>query len=73
MDGQVSWLHAIVFSAIMLVFCYVTFLLVPNELMTYLSRHTTPQRRDLLVTLFWAAAFVAACGLFLRLQRKRGQ
>lgn len=71
MDGQVSWLRAIRLSVIMLVVCYVTFLLVPNNLLTYLSRHTTPQRRDLLVTLWWAVAFVAACWLFLRLQRKR--
>lgn len=72
MDGQVSWLRAISLSAIVLVVCYLVFLLVPNELLTYLSRHTTPQRRDLMVTLFWAAAFVAACWLFVRLQRKRG-
>jgi hypothetical protein len=73
MDGHVSWLRAIRLSMIMLIVCYVTFLLVPNDLMTYLSRHTTPQRRDLLVTLWWAAAFVAASSLFVRLQRKRGQ
>jgi len=73
MNGQASWLRAIVLSAIMLVVCYVIFMRVPNDLLTYLSRHTTPQRRDLLVTLWWVAAFVAACSLFVRLQRKRGQ
>jgi hypothetical protein len=57
----------------MLLASYLVFVRIPNDLLTYLSTRTVPFTRDLLVTLFWAVAFVAACWLFVRLQRKRGR
>ena len=51
--------------------CYLLLVLVPNNLLSYLSLHTQPMVRDLLVTLWWVAAFVACCVLFVRLQGKR--
>jgi hypothetical protein len=47
--------------------------LVPNNLLSYLSLHTSPRNRDLLVTLWWVIAFVAACWIFVRLQRSRAR
>ena len=68
-----SWLRAMALAAIMLAASYLLFVLVPNNLLSYLSLHTTPRNRDLLVTLWWAVAFVFACWLFVRLQRTRAR
>jgi hypothetical protein len=57
----------------MLTACYFLFMLVPNNLLSYLSLHTAPRNRDLLVTLWWVVAFVFACWLFVRLQRTRAR
>jgi hypothetical protein len=56
----------------MLAACYLLLVLAPNNLLSYLSLHTQPKVRDLLVTLWWVAAFVGCCMLFVRLQRKQG-
>jgi hypothetical protein len=55
----------------MLTASYVLFVLVPNNLLSYLSLHTSPRNRDVLVTLWWVVAFVFGCWLFVRLQRTR--
>ena len=68
---ETSWLRAMALAAIMLAASYLLFVLVPNNLLSYLSLHTTPRNRDLLVTLWWVVAFVFACWLFVRLQRTR--
>jgi hypothetical protein len=60
-------------AAVMLLACYLLFVLVPNNLLSYLSLHTAPRNRDLLVTFWWAVAFVFACWLFVRLQRTRAR
>ncbi len=52
----------------MLLACYLLLVLVPNNLLSYLSLHVEPKVRDVLVTLWWVAAFVACCVLFVRLQ-----
>ena len=72
-ERQNSWAKEIGLAAVMLLTCYLVFVLFPNNLLTYLSTRTVPFTRDLLVTLWWVVAFVAACWLFLRLQRKRGR
>jgi hypothetical protein len=69
--GSASWGRALLASAVMLVACVLLLGLVPNYLVSYLSLHTQPMVRDLLVTLWWVAAFVACCVLFVRLQGKR--
>lgn len=66
-----SWLRAVVLAAIMLTASYLLFVLVPNNLLSYLSLHTSPRNRDMLVTLWWVVAFVFGCWLFVRLQRTR--
>lgn len=66
-----SWLRAVVLAAIMLTASYLLFVLVPNNLLSYLSLHTSPRNRDVLVTLWWVVAFVFGCWLFVRLQRTR--
>jgi hypothetical protein len=68
-----SWLRAVVLAAIMLTASYLLFVLVPNNLLSYLSLHTSPRNRDVLVTLWWVVAFVFGCWLFVRLQRTRAR
>ena len=70
---QTSWLRAVVLAAIMLTACYFLFMYVPNNLLSYLSLHTAPRNRDVLVTLWWMVSFVFACWLFVRLQRTRAR
>jgi hypothetical protein len=55
----------------MLVASFVLLALVPNQLLTFLSRHVAPKLRDIVVTLWWIVAFVSCSWLFLRLQRRR--
>lgn len=73
MQRQTSWAREIGLAAVMLLASYLLFVLVPNNLLSYLSLHTAPRNRDLLVTLWWAVAFVFACWLFVRLQRARAR
>lgn len=63
------WSHALFSSAAMLAASYLVFVLVPNNLLSYLTLHTNPRIRDLLIVLWWAGAFVFGCWLFVRLQR----
>jgi membrane-bound metal-dependent hydrolase YbcI (DUF457 family) len=70
---KTSWLRGVGLAAVMLLASYLLFVLIPNDLLSYLSLHTAPRNRDLLVTLWWAVAFVFACWLFLRLQRTRAR
>ena len=53
----------------MILVTYLAFVLIPNNLLTYLSTRTVPFTRDLLVTIYWIAAFVVSCWLFVRFQR----
>ena len=71
--GSGNWLSAVIRGTVMLVASVVAFVLVPNQLLTYLSLHAAPRVRDLLVTTWWMLAFVACCVLFLRLQRGRAR
>jgi len=64
-----GWTSSIIRAAVMLAVSYLVFVLVPNELLGYLSKHVEPQVRDLIVAGWWAVAFVGACWLFVRLQR----
>lgn len=70
---KTSWLRATGLAAVMLAASYLLFVLVPNDLLSYLSLHTSPRNRDLLVTLWWLIAFVFACWVFVRLQRSRAR
>ena len=68
---KTSWLRAAGLAAVMILASYLLFVLVPNNLLSYLSLHTAPRNRDLLVTLWWVVGFAFACWLFVRLQRTR--
>jgi hypothetical protein len=56
----------------MIVLSFVAFVFVPNTLLGYLSTRLVPTWRDLLVVLYWMAAFVGCCWTFVYLQRVRG-
>jgi hypothetical protein len=70
---EAGWGSAVGRAALMLVVSVLGFVIIPNQLLTYLSLRVIPKERDLLVTLWWAAAFVGSCWLFLRLQRGRAR
>jgi hypothetical protein len=66
-----GWGTAIVKSAVILALALVGFGVVPDRLVTYLSRHMSPTGRDLLVSLWVLVFFVFLCWLYVRLQRPR--
>jgi hypothetical protein len=66
-----EWGKAAAAAAIMLVVSILVFVVVPNQLLTYLSLHVAPKQRDLLVATWWVVAFLGACWLFVRLQGKQ--
>lgn len=70
---ETSWLRAVGLAAVMLVASYVLFALIPNNLLAYLSIHTSPRNRDLLVSLWWVVALAFGCWLFVRLQQTRAR
>ncbi len=65
-----GWPGAIASAAAMVITSVVGFVLIPNWLIGYLSLRVSPKMRDLLVTGWWAFAFVACCALLLGLQRR---
>lgn len=70
-SSPADWPTSIVKAAVMLAVSYLVFVLVPNDLLDYLSKHVEPRVRDLIVAGWWAVAFVGACWLCVRLQRAR--
>jgi hypothetical protein len=66
-----GWARAIVAAAVMVVLSFVALVLVPNTLLGYLTTRVVPTWRDLLVVLYWMAAFAGCCWAFLLLQRQR--
>lgn len=71
MERRTSWAWGIGQAAVVMLASYLAFVLIPNNLLTYLSTRTAPFTRDLLVTLWWIVGFVACCWLFIWLQRSR--
>jgi hypothetical protein len=57
-------LAAVVLSLIM-------FIVIPDRLVTYLSRHVIPAARDLIVLAWVTFAFLCMCWAFVRLQGGR--
>ena len=70
-DGGGSWGAAALKSLAMIAISFFVFVLVPNSLLGYLTTRMTPTGRDLVVATWWFAAFVVACWIFVRLQRRR--
>lgn len=70
-DGGGSWGAAAFKALAMIAISFLVFVLVPNSLLGYLTTRMTPTGRDLVVATWWLAAFVVACWIFVRLQRRR--
>jgi hypothetical protein len=66
-----TWLVASVRAAVVLVASVVLLVVIPDRLLAYLSTRIVPGWRDFLMLLYWGAAFVVECWLFVRLQRRR--
>lgn len=69
-DDRETWSRAALAAAVMVVASAAGFVLIPNQLIAYLSLRVSPKERDLLVTGWWALAFVGCCWLFVRLQSR---
>ncbi len=70
-DGGGSWGAAALKALAMIAISFLVFVLVPNSLLAYLTTRMTPTGRDLVVATWWLVAFVVACWIFVRLQRRR--
>jgi hypothetical protein len=70
-ERQTSWVRSFGLAAVILLVSYLAFVLIPNNLLAYLSTRTVPFTRDLLVTLWGTVGFIACGWLFVRLQRSR--
>jgi hypothetical protein len=66
------WPSAIAAAVVMIVLCWVSFVFAPNTLLGFLSTRVVPTWRDLIVIVYWMAAFVCCCWAFVALQRRRG-
>jgi hypothetical protein len=66
-----EWVRALITAVVMLALAFLLLAFVPNVLLGYLSTRVQPWARDLLVAAWWAAAFVACCVVFVRLQWER--
>ena len=67
-----SWSDALWRSAVLLAVCFLGLLVIPDRLVVSLSTRVAPRMRDALVSAWVIVFFVAACVLFVRLQRGRG-
>ena len=66
-----EWGTALITGAIVVVLCWAGFLFIPDRLLVYLATRVSPHPRDLLVSLWVVAFFVALSWGFVRLQRGR--
>jgi len=66
-----TWGEAILRGVAVLVIAAVLYVAVPNRLLGYLALHIVPLWRDALMVVYWGAAFVLGCWLFVRLQGRR--
>jgi hypothetical protein len=71
MGDQMSWARAVGRAAIVIVVAVALFVVVPDRLLAYLSLHLVPLWRDVVMVCYGGVAFIAACVLFVRLQRVR--
>jgi hypothetical protein len=71
--AEMTWPAASIRAGIILVASVILFVLVPDRLLAYLSTRIVPGWRDFLMLLYWGAAFVLGCWLFVRLQREPSQ
>jgi hypothetical protein len=63
-----SWGSASTMSGVVLVISILAFMIIPNQLIAYLSTRVTPTGRDLLVSAWWLLALIACSWLLVRVQ-----
>ncbi|MDP9234303.1 MAG: hypothetical protein M3P01_07100 [Actinomycetota bacterium] len=63
-----SWGSAAGTSVVVLGVSILAFMVIPNELIAFLSTRVEPTARDLLVSFWWVLALVACIWLFVRVQ-----
>ncbi len=68
-----GWGGALVRAAVVLIACFMGFVIVPNWLVDYLATRVVPRTRDGLVVLWVVVFFVAMSYGFVALQRKRAR
>jgi hypothetical protein len=68
--GARSWGAAFLAAAVMVLLTFLSFVLIPNSLLGYLTTRMTPTGRDLVVVGWWTLAFLICCVVFVRLQRR---
>ena len=64
-----GWRSAALSAIAILAIAFVGFMIVPDRLLTFLSRHVAPRTRDTLVASWWLVFFVAMCVIFTAVQR----
>jgi hypothetical protein len=68
---EMTWTAASVRAGLVLVVSVLLLAVVPDRLLAYLATRIVPAWRDFLMLLYWAAAFVIGCWVFVRVQRDR--
>ena len=67
------WSVTIIRAGGILVASVLLFVLIPDRLLAFLATRIVPGWRDFLMLLYWGAAFVLGCWLFVRLQGEPSQ
>ena len=65
----IGWPIALALGVAMFVAAFVLFAIIPNWLLDTLELRVTQTGRDLILLAWWGVAFVAACVLFVKVQR----
>lgn len=63
------WRSAALSAIVVLAISVIGFMIVPDRLLTFLSRHVAPRTRDAIVASWWLVFFVAMCVIFTAMQR----
>lgn len=67
--STIGWPVATALGVAMFVVAFALFAIIPNWLLDTLELRVTQTGRDLILLAWWAIAFVAACVVFVKLQR----
>ena len=65
------WGGAALRALAVVVLSLIMFVVIPDRVVTYLSRHVVPTARDLIVLAWVTFAFLFMCWAFVRLQGRR--
>jgi hypothetical protein len=70
-DGDERWDGAALRALAAVLLSLLMFIVIPDRIVTYLSRHVVPAARDLIVLAWVTFAFLFMCWAFVRLQGRR--